>query len=148
MRRTYAGWLRIAGSTAPASTTPRSGPTGASFTARPPMRPAPRTAPRTAMQRTQSPLCRPLPSPLEIEELRHPHEPHDAPADRRHVLAVQVGHELGVGQLVLLAPGDEADRAVGQRVAHPFRVGTVGQGEAEPVLGPEDVDRRALDGPG
>ena len=28
----------------------------------------------------------------EIEELRHPHEPHDAAADRRHVLAVQVGH--------------------------------------------------------
>ena len=90
----------------------------------------------------------PLAGPAEIEELRHPHEAHDAAADRRHVLAVRVRHHLGVGELVLLAPGDEADGAVGQRVAHPLRVRAVGQGEAEPVLRAEHVDRRAVDGAG
>ena len=46
-----------------------------------------------------------------------------------------------------LPPGDQPDGAVGQRVAHPLRVGAVGQGEAEPVLRAEHVDGGAIDGP-
>ena len=36
--------------------------------------------------------------------------------DRRHVLAVRIDDDLGFGQLVLAAPGDQPHRAVGQRV--------------------------------
>ena len=72
---------------------------------------------------------------------------HDAAADRRHVLAVQVRDQLRLGELVLLAPGDQTHGTVGQGVAHPLGVGAVGEGEAEAVLRAEHVDGRPVDGP-
>ena len=59
-----------------------------------------------------------------------------------------IGDQLGLGELVLLAPGDQAHGTVGQRVAHPLGVGAVGQGEAEAVLRAEHVHGRAVDGAG
>ena len=61
------------------------------------------------------------------------------------MLAVRVGDDLGIGQLVLAAPGDQPDRAVRQRVLDPFGVAAVDQGDPIAVLGPEDQHRRAVD---
>ncbi len=63
----------------------------------------------------------------------------------RHVLAVGINDQLRFAQLVLAASGHQADGTVVQRVAHPLRVPTVGQRNAEAVLGPEHVHGRAVD---
>src|ERR1700733_5407094 len=89
-------------------------------------------------------LSAPGSGPLEVQEVRHPHEPQQAATDPTDVLAMGVVHDLWIGELVLTPVRDDAHRAVRQCVSHPLRVAAVGEGEAEAVLGRKDVDRRPV----